>query len=547
MSAVSFVVYSLLCSAVITLLAICVHAICDERRAPRRWVWMVAIGASVLVPLSALLQKPTSVRPEVDQLQTTQVVESPNPATFISRGAPQVALLSAESLLARLAPLEPAVRLVVWSSLLVVPLLILIEWSRLRRARRAWREDSMCNVPLSISEDFGPAVVGVIEPRIVVPSFVRSLPEQHQRMVIAHEVQHVRAHDSRWAFALLLMLGLTPWNLLVWWQFSRLRLAIEIDCDARVLQDDADSHAYGSLLLEMAARARRMSPIAVAFLARHKSSLRQRIENFSSPLPRTNRARMAVATALGATVAPAMFMLPRPTISAHVRTAAEFVADSGAIAVMELNRSGRWAEAEGMGVGFLAARPTTTGSGESCAVLIGVTYAQALQRKNADATASMARFDRECAKAEYGGFIPAESDRVRRIVNGESPNSVYGLAAKSNSAAAAGATGVMMRNREGRHTEAEQMGLSFLSRPENHLGEPEPCAVLIGVTYAQALQRRTADAKRSLSQFDRECTGVRYSDWFPAEADRVRRMVNGEPPSAVYDPVPRPLLQSSFE
>lgn len=45
-----------------------------------------------------------------------------------------------------------------------------------------------------------------------------------------------------------------PWNPALWWIVRRLRLAIETDCDRRVLHAGTDVHAYGVLLLNAAAR-----------------------------------------------------------------------------------------------------------------------------------------------------------------------------------------------------------------------------------------------------------------------------------------------------
>jgi hypothetical protein len=44
-----------------------------------------------------------------------------------------------------------------------------------------------------------------------------------------------------------------PWNPAVWWILSRLRLAVELDCDARVLRAGTPAGPYGSLLIDIAA------------------------------------------------------------------------------------------------------------------------------------------------------------------------------------------------------------------------------------------------------------------------------------------------------
>ena len=52
---------------------------------------------------------------------------------------------------------------------------------------------------------------------------------------MAHERSHLDAGDPRLIALAVTLLVLMPWNPLLWWQFRRLRRAIEVDCDTRVL------------------------------------------------------------------------------------------------------------------------------------------------------------------------------------------------------------------------------------------------------------------------------------------------------------------------
>ena len=62
----------------------------------------------------------------------------------------------------------------------------------------------------------------------------------HQAAVIAHEQSHLEARDPQLFTLALALLVFMPWNLPLWWQLRRLRYAIEIDCDARVLKGGVD-------------------------------------------------------------------------------------------------------------------------------------------------------------------------------------------------------------------------------------------------------------------------------------------------------------------
>jgi hypothetical protein len=68
-----------------------------------------------------------------------------------------------------------------------------------------------------------------------------------------------------------------PWNLMLWWQLRRLRLAIEIDCDARVLSLGYPVARYSETLIAVGER----QSASYALMASYgsKSFLEQRIHN----------------------------------------------------------------------------------------------------------------------------------------------------------------------------------------------------------------------------------------------------------------------------
>jgi TonB family protein len=130
--------------------------------------------------------------------------------------------------------------------------------------------------------------------------------------VVAHEREHVRAGDPRLLAAALAAAVLTPWNPAAWWQLRRLRLAIEVDCDARVLRRRGDVRAYGSALLEVGRRASR-SGFATAAFAEPVSSLERRIRIMTAPAARRPLLRAAACGAVAAALAAAACEAPEPT------------------------------------------------------------------------------------------------------------------------------------------------------------------------------------------------------------------------------------------
>jgi bla regulator protein blaR1 len=160
------------------------------------------------------------------------------------------------------------------------------------------------DVRVRLTEAFGPAVIGVRDPEIVVPRWLLERPLAEQHLVVAHERAHIAARDP-----LLLCVGaslavLTAWNPLTWWAFGRLRLATELDCDTRVLRAGVPAQAYGTLLLDLTAALPRQKIRlgAPAFSAR-PSQLEERIRAMTTrSVGPVRRKAMLIGSALLAVV-----------------------------------------------------------------------------------------------------------------------------------------------------------------------------------------------------------------------------------------------------
>jgi beta-lactamase regulating signal transducer with metallopeptidase domain len=182
----------------------------------------------------------------------------------------------------------------------------------LRRRRRAWAAALVDGVPVLVSADVGPAVVGLLRSRIVLPRWALDADAGARALVLDHEQEHVRAGDPRLLAAALAAAVLTPWNPAVWWQLRRLRLAVEVDCDARVLARRADVHAYGSVLLEVGRRTAHTRLAASAAFAEPVSTLERRIRIMTAPRVRRPILRAAGLGAIAAALAAAACQAPAP-------------------------------------------------------------------------------------------------------------------------------------------------------------------------------------------------------------------------------------------
>jgi bla regulator protein blaR1 len=227
-------------------------ALMAERALPatmaRRWIWCVSIVASIALPM-ILSARHSS---HVIGLWGHELLRIP--------AAPAVGT-EAESLRRQLLDCAAGYGTVIrqlWfaAALLVLAWGLLSAW-RLRRLIRAQGVTSpertvVDGVPATLTSSLGPATVGFWRPRVLLPRWVLALPPARRRYVVRHEDEHRRAHDPALLALLSALVALMPWNVALWWQLRRLRLAVEMDCDRRVVASLGDAVGYGELLLDVA-------------------------------------------------------------------------------------------------------------------------------------------------------------------------------------------------------------------------------------------------------------------------------------------------------
>jgi beta-lactamase regulating signal transducer with metallopeptidase domain len=95
--------------------------------------------------------------------------------------------------------------------------------------------------------------VGITDPVIVLPSDCDDWPASRRRLVLSHELAHVKRWDTL-IEAFALFTTIVFWfNPLVWYAVRRLRIERETDCDNAVLRAGAKPSEYAELLLNIAA------------------------------------------------------------------------------------------------------------------------------------------------------------------------------------------------------------------------------------------------------------------------------------------------------
>jgi TonB family protein len=260
---------------------------------PRRGLWAVALAMSVIWPLAGWFMVPRVapewvVRPYVPPVASVDV-------------RPALAIESAVERRLMIPSLPPVATVgTLWGVLsLAMAGLVLRGVLVLRRTRRAARRDVLLGEVVLRTKDVGPAVIGVGRASLLMPDWLWELDEKLQRLVLHHELEHQRAGDPWLVWGGVLATVLTPWNPVIWWMTYRLRLAMEIDCDARTMQAHPDAASqYPRLLLLIAHMRQRpqYTPNLAPLLIPSASQLSRRMRAMRQPIPLKNPlARLAVA------------------------------------------------------------------------------------------------------------------------------------------------------------------------------------------------------------------------------------------------------------
>jgi beta-lactamase regulating signal transducer with metallopeptidase domain len=126
----------------------------------------------------------------------------------------------------------------------------------------------LADIALSVSRDCGvrrrvsllqtghPTLLvtwGVLRPKVMMPLSAESWPDDRLRVVLSHEMAHVRRGDWLWHMMAELARAVCWFNPLLWIASRRIRQESERACDDEVLRLGVRGHEYAAHLLELAA------------------------------------------------------------------------------------------------------------------------------------------------------------------------------------------------------------------------------------------------------------------------------------------------------
>jgi bla regulator protein blaR1 len=240
--------YVLLVGLLLSAAALAAEFSAKQRGKPRRWIWLATMLASLLLPLiipNVTVQIPDLIKPASSSksIVLRDVTSVHVPTAVFDLGMPEVDI--------RPDSLDLVFHRLWWAISLIVLAGLATSGGLLYWRKRRWAHGHLCGTPVLIAPDVGPAVVGLLRPRIVAPAWLLQESPARQQFVLAHEQSHLDAGDPQLlTFALCLLVAM-PWNLPMWWQFHRLRRAIEVDCDARVLHGGGNVSEYCDTLIQV--------------------------------------------------------------------------------------------------------------------------------------------------------------------------------------------------------------------------------------------------------------------------------------------------------
>lgn len=307
--------YLVLVAATIGACAVVAETGARSRGFPTRWIWISALSIVFVATILVItVPRPSAEVAVVSPAEAA--VQFPGSVAGELRKAP---LPAGDAVLRLTDAVLPPLWFLASVALLAA---IAIGRRRLRRERRNAQATQLVGHSVLLTEQVGPAVAGIRAPVVFVPRWVLALDEPSQRLLLAHEMEHVRQRDTMLLVAGAVAVALMPWNAVVWWIVRRLRLAVEQDCDARVLAVHPGVRRYADLLLTAASRHGLASRLLAAHFGEHSSDLLRRIEAMTSQ-GRLPWRRLGTATLVASVLLVVSCESPRPEPVAPLSQRAE--------------------------------------------------------------------------------------------------------------------------------------------------------------------------------------------------------------------------------
>jgi TonB family protein len=282
-------VYAFLVATLLGLGALYADRICGELGWPRRAAWCVALLGSLALPALALLgSSETNDAAIISLPQMFELAVDLDPAEIgaaATNNSPEPWLAWPDW-----AVFDSAIVAMWIAGSTAIVLAYIFASLVLRRLAHRSERMTIDDQAVLVCDDVGPAVFGIVRPCIVLPRWLAEQESDLRSLVLQHEREHLAARDHLLLIASLAIVACMPWNLALWWQLKRLRTAMELDCDARVLRHGVDPRDYSEALFTVGQRPAGI-PLGAVALTEPVSELERRIRTM---LEKTRRFSLAI-------------------------------------------------------------------------------------------------------------------------------------------------------------------------------------------------------------------------------------------------------------
>lgn len=324
----------------------------DVPAAVRRAGWGLAFAGLLLLPLGA------AILPQVAPLEAIESVwriaeersgETPGDATALQQAPPESTLGVLDRNASSAAPAVASkggqregawpwtvVLVGLWGTgafaLLLRMGVGIVRARRLRKESRTADDDAWSDLFASLKRAVGvtrsaelrfhdgieaPLALGVLRPTILLPLEAKDWPDERRRLVLLHELMHLRRGDIGLSLFAQLACALHWPNPLAWTGRRALRHASEMACDEAVVAMGEDPYNYARQLVDVARRAltRQNEAAAVLGMARPeklKRRIQALIERGGHPMPWSTTRKVATTVLIGAVLLGVAALRPLP-------------------------------------------------------------------------------------------------------------------------------------------------------------------------------------------------------------------------------------------
>jgi TonB family protein len=293
----------LMCAAMLSLL------LSRSSASVRHAVWILAMAGAVLLPIAALL---------VPQFEWPVVPTASTSVTFLQDIGPSVGTVYDRPATDRVPPQKTPSAPLWLAGLWTAGFVLLL--GRLLGSNLALRRLVRSGTPMEswdgLIEDLStrlgnrrqvrllftdalvsPMTWGVLRHTILLPSAATGWSEERRRLVLAHELAHVRRHDGLIQVLGQIICSVYWFNPLVWYAAHRMRLERERACDDHVLSLGAAAADYAEHLVEIVRGLRPYRAVSFATVSMAQpSQLETRLRSILDG--RARRRRLSKAGAL---------------------------------------------------------------------------------------------------------------------------------------------------------------------------------------------------------------------------------------------------------